>query len=98
MATIVTNKLFNETNLLSLIVENNIEGLKSLMVEIAAAVNTNWDIQNKNFKTMKALKVAGFGETAQYKKLHAVNQDIKGTNTAYNELLRKASCALDELA
>lgn len=98
MATIVTNESFNETNLLSLIIENNIEGLKSLMVEIATAVNANWDIQDKNFKIMKALKVAGFGETDQYKKLHAVNQDIKGTNTAYNELIRKASCALDELA
>lgn len=98
MATIVTNESFNKANLLSLIIENNIEGLKSLMVEIDTAVNANWDIHDKNLKIMKALKVAGFGETDQYKKLYAVNQDIAGTNTTYNELRRKASCALDELA
>lgn len=98
MATIVTNELFSENNLLSLIIESNIEGLKSFISEIDTAINANWDIQDKNLKIMKALKVAGFGETDQYKKLYAVNQDIAEVNTTYSELRRKASCALDELA
>lgn len=98
MATIVTNESFNETNLLSLIIENNIEGLKSFIAEVDTAVNANWDIQNGNLKTMKALRAAGFGESDQYKKLYTTNQNITEINTAYIEFKRKASCALDELA
>lgn len=95
--TIVTNETINDTTLLNLIVANDTEGIKNLIQDIDTAVNANWEISEKNSRTMNALKVAGFEESEQYKQLSAANKDIVGTNYRYNEIRRKAYNALDEL-
>lgn len=94
--TIVTNENLTENNLLSLILTNDIEGLKRFVESIDNVCCANCEIQEKNIRTMSALKAAGFEESESYKQLAAANKDIIGTNYSYNELRRRAYAALDE--
>lgn len=95
--TIVTNENFTENNLLSLILTNDVEGLKKLIEDIDNTCCSNYELQESNTRTMNALKSAGFGESESYKQLAAANKDIIGTNYSYSEIRRRAYAALDEL-
>lgn len=94
--TIVTNEAISETNLLNLIVDGNVEGIKALIKDINTAINANWEISTKNSRILGVLKAAGFEETNQYKQISSVNKDIAGTNANYDTIRLRAYNALDE--
>lgn len=92
----MTYEKFNSNTLINLIIDNDIEGLKSFISEIISNINKNLTIISRNETTLMALEAAGFKEIDQYKKLHEVNRDLRGANSYYSILHDRACAALSK--
>ena len=92
----MTHEKLNSKTLINLIIDNDIEGLKSFISETISNINKNLTIISKNETTLMALEAAGFTEIDQYKKLDEVNRDLRGMNSYYSILHDRACAALSK--
>lgn len=87
---------FNNENLINLIINNDVEGLKSFISDILSVIDENLETICRNKTTLQALEAAGFEKVDQYKKLYEANKDLKGTNSIYMKLHSQARAAFSK--
>lgn len=93
----MTHEKFSSDTIINLIINNDIEGLKSFISDILSAIDDNSKTIRRNNTILRVLEAAEFEETDQYEKLREVNRDLKKTNPIYSKLYNQARIALSNL-